>query len=67
MKTIDLGGGVDIRLIGEVFNIFNVSNLTNFNYNLVVPATFGKANQRVGQTFGSGGPRAFQLAARLNF
>ena len=67
MKTFDLGGGADIRLIGEVFNLFNVSNLTNFNYNLVVPATFGKANQRVGQTFGSGGPRAFQLAARLNF
>jgi hypothetical protein len=45
----------------------NTSNLTNFNYNLVVPATFGKANQRVGQTFGSGGPRAFQLAARVSF
>ena len=57
----------ELRLIAEVFNVFNVSNLTNFNYNLVVPATFGKANQRVGQTFGSGGPRAFQLAARVNF
>jgi hypothetical protein len=33
----------------------------------VTPASFGKANQRVGQTFGSGGPRAFQLAARLSF
>jgi len=32
-----------------------------------VPSTFGKANQRVGQTFGSGGPRAFQLAARFSF
>ena len=57
----------ELRLIGEVFNIFNMSNLTNFNYNLVVPATFGKANQRVGQTFGSGGPRAFQIAARISF
>ena len=54
-------------MIGEVFNIFNVSNLTNFNYNLVVPATFGKANQRVGQTFGSGGPRAFQIAGAVQF
>ncbi len=60
-------GTTEIRVIGEVFNILNVSNLTNFNYNLVVPATFGKANQRVGQTFGSGGPRAFQLAARVSF
>jgi hypothetical protein len=66
-KTISLHAKTDLRLIGEVFNVFNVSNLTNFNYNLVVPATFGKANQRVGQTFGSGGPRAFQVAARLSF
>jgi hypothetical protein len=57
----------ELRLIGEVFNVFNVSNLTNFSYNLAVPGTFGKANQRVGQTFGSGGPRAFQAAARLSF
>jgi hypothetical protein len=67
MKGIRLTDRTELRLIAEVFNIFNVSNLTNFNFNLVVPATFGKANQRVGQTFGSGGPRAFQVAARLNF
>jgi len=47
--------------------VFNISNVTNFNYNLVVPQTFGKPNQRVGQTFGSGGPRAFQIAARVSF
>jgi hypothetical protein len=58
---------VELRLIGEVFNVFNISNVTNFSYNLVTPATFGQPNQRVGQTFGSGGPRAFQLAARLSF
>ncbi|HEY7288455.1 MAG TPA: carboxypeptidase regulatory-like domain-containing protein [Vicinamibacterales bacterium] len=66
-KTFGLSGRSDLRLIAECFNIFNVSNLTNFNYNLVVPATFGKANQRVGQTFGSGGPRAFQIGARFSF
>ena len=58
---------MDLRLNGDVFNVFNISNVTNFNYNLVVPATFGKPNQRVGQTFGSGGPRAFQIGARLSF
>ena len=67
MKGIRLTDRTELRLIAEVFNIFNVSNLTNFNFNLVVPATFGKANQRVGQTFGSGGPRAFQVAARVSF
>jgi hypothetical protein len=66
-KSFRVGGETQIRLIGEVFNVFNVSNVTNFNYNLVVPAAFGKANQRVGQTFGSGGARAFQLAARVSF
>jgi Carboxypeptidase regulatory-like domain len=63
MKSIGLSGRTELRLIGEVFNIFNTSNLTNFNYNLVVPAAFGKAQQRVG----SGGPRAAQLAARFSF
>jgi carboxypeptidase family protein len=66
-KTFGLPRNTDIRLIAEVFNLFNTSNLTNFNYNLVVPATFGKANQRVGQTFGTGGPRALQFAARVSF
>ena len=66
-KAVRLPGTSEIRLIAEVFNIFNVSNLTNFSYNLLVPASFGKANQRVGQTFGSGGPRAMQIAARVSF
>jgi hypothetical protein len=66
-KAFRVGGETRINLIGEVFNIFNVSNVTNFNYNLVVPAAFGKPNQRVGQTFGSGGARAFQVAARVSF
>ncbi len=70
---------VDLRLIGEVFNIFNISNVALFNFNLAGPANpatpgvlapnpaFGIPSQRVGQTFGSGGPRAFQLALRLGF
>ena len=65
MKTVKIGERVDLRLIGEVFNLFNVSNLANFNFNL--GPTFGQPNQRVGQTFGSGGPRAFQFGARIGF
>jgi hypothetical protein len=60
-------GQTSVQVFGEVFNLFNNSNLTNFNYNLLDRATFGKANQRVGQTFGSGGPRAFQVAGRVSF
>jgi hypothetical protein len=66
-KSFGLPSKTELRLIGEVFNIFNVSNVTNFNYNLVNTGSFGKPNQRVGQTFGSGGPRAFQVAVRLSF
>jgi hypothetical protein len=66
-KAFRVRGETQIRLMVEAFNIFNISNVTNFNYNLSVPAVFGKANQRVGQTFGSGGARAFQLAARVSF
>src|SRR5581483_7916589 len=68
VKSFRFGSrSTEVRLIGEVFNLFNVSNLTNFNYNLASPSTFGKANQRVGQTFGTGGPRAAQVAVRLGF
>jgi hypothetical protein len=66
-KTISIHERVQLRLIGEVFNVFNVSNVANFSYNLATPSTFGLPNQRVGQTFGSGGPRAFQFAARMSF
>jgi hypothetical protein len=58
-------GETRVQIIGEVFNIFNTSNLTNFNYNLVVPATFGKANQRVGQTFAAG--RGVSGGGRFSF
>jgi hypothetical protein len=66
-KTIKLHEQVSLRLIGEAFNIFNVSNLTGYNFSLTSPTVFGKPTQRVGQTFGSGGPRAFQIGARLSF
>jgi len=72
-KTFKLYEQLDLRIIGEVFNVFNISNVTNFNFNLAGPApgiansVFGLPNQRVGQTFGTGGPRAFQVAARLSF
>ncbi len=66
-KSFKLREEVSLRLIGEVFNLFNVSNLTGYNFNLASPASFGKPTQRVGQTFGSGGPRAFQIGARLSF
>ena len=56
----------ELRLIGEAFNILNIGNLTGASSLLTSP-TFGQAQQRIGQTFGTGGPRAFQFAARFQF
>ncbi|HST09959.1 MAG TPA: carboxypeptidase regulatory-like domain-containing protein [Terriglobales bacterium] len=55
-----------MNLIGEVFNLFNIPNLSGRSGDLLFPG-FGEATSRVSQVFGSGGPRAFQVAARLSF
>lgn len=52
--------------IGEVFNLFNTANLSGRSGDLL-GAGFGQATSRVTQVFGSGGPRAFQLAVRVSF
>jgi len=59
---------VQLKLIGECFNIFNVANLGGYSYNLTSDsAGFGTPTSRASNIFGSGGPRAFQVAARLTF
>jgi hypothetical protein len=55
-----------MTLIAEVFNLFNVANLSGRSGDLLNPG-FGQATSRVTQVFGSGGPRSFQLAARFSF
>lgn len=81
-RTFAFSEHCSINLIGEAFNIFNVTNIlgvSNLNYsgfsNALTPdnnnpdfsSSFGKAVSTAGGVFGSGGPRAFQVAARLNF
>ena len=71
-----------LDLLGEAFNIFNVTNIlgvSNLNYsgfaNTLSPdrnnpnfsSSFGRPVSVAGGVFGSGGPRAFQFAARLRF
>ena len=51
----------------EVFNLLNIANLVDYSGNVAVPASFGQAGVRFDQVFGSGGPRAFQLATRVSF
>jgi hypothetical protein len=55
-----------MSLIGEVFNLYNKANLSGHTGDLT-SAAFGQATSRATQVFGSGGPRAFQLAMRVSF
>ena len=79
-RVIRIRENVRLSLIAEGFNIFNVANLTGFSGTLdqwVRPTAtapgrnpdfnFGQPTGRVNPIFGSGGPRAFQIAARLAF
>ena len=56
-----------LTLIGEVFNLFNIANLDDYGSGLRDSGRFGQPSRRAGQVFGTGGPRAFQFAARLTF
>jgi hypothetical protein len=57
---------IRLSLIGESFNLFNISNLGGYTGNLQ-SADFGQATTRTNQVFGTGGPRAIQVAARVSF
>lgn len=54
-----------LQVFGEGFNIFNITNLSNYQF--VLGPTFGQPTQRQSQVFGSGGPRAFQIGGRFSF
>jgi hypothetical protein len=82
-RTISFTEKLKLNLIAEGFNIFNIANLTGFSGSLASAAyirptatvagrpnpnnNFGQATNRVSPIFGTGGPRAFQLAVRLSF
>jgi hypothetical protein len=65
-----------LTVFGEVFNAFNIANLTGYSFTLntttaanATPAafTFGQPTQRALQNFLSGGPRAIQVGGRFSF
>jgi hypothetical protein len=66
--TVPLGNPrVRLRVFAEIFNVFNTANLVQYSGNLLERARFGQPGARFTQIFGSGGPRAVQFGARLNF
>ncbi len=81
-RAFAFGDRFSLTLMGEAFNIFNVTNIlgtSNLNYsgyyntlspdrnNPTFSSSFGTPVSTAGGVFGSGGPRAFQLAAKLSF
>jgi hypothetical protein len=65
-RSFQIGEKVQLEIIGEVFNLFNISNLTGYSGTLN-SVNFGLPSNRAGGVFGTGGPRAFQFAGRLTF
>jgi hypothetical protein len=65
-RRFELGERWRMSLIGECFNVYNNANLSGHSGDLT-SAAFGQPAGRATQVFGSGGPRAFQLAMRLAF
>jgi hypothetical protein len=56
-----------LRLMLDIFNVYNAANLSGHSGDLSNTATFGQPTNRYSQVFGSGGPRAFQLGGKLSF
>jgi len=66
-RLIAIRERIKMSLIAEAFNVFNIANLTSYGSGLNTPSTFGQPGNRVNPIFGTGGPRAYQFAARLTF
>jgi hypothetical protein len=64
-----------LEIRGEMFNALNISNVNGQSYTLDNQAAnpsqqtyaFGQPTGRIGQSLGSGGPRAVQVGARFTF
>ena len=81
-KEFHLTERYTLQALAEAFNLFNKANILGVNnadysgfFNVLVPdsadpthsSRFGTPVSTAGGVFGSGGPRAFQLGAKLTF
>jgi hypothetical protein len=65
-RRLNIRESLTLSVIGEGFNVLNIANLSGFN-NVLNQVNYGQPSARAGQVFGSGGPRTFQFATRLQF
>jgi hypothetical protein len=65
-RRLFANSAVRLLLMGEVFNVFNIANLSAYG-SVLNQLNYGLPSTRAGQVFGSGGTRAAQLAARVEF
>jgi hypothetical protein len=72
-RTFGITERVNLLLRADAFNIFNRANLAN-PIGVLADANFGRSTQLLGTNLGGlsslyqiGGPRSFQLSAKLNF
>ncbi|HZF40460.1 MAG TPA: TonB-dependent receptor [Blastocatellia bacterium] len=54
-----------LELIGEVYNLFNISNKRGYSGSL--DAGFAQPTSKANPNFGLGGPRIFQIGGRIKF
>jgi hypothetical protein len=74
-KTFTVKERYKLLIAAQMFNAFNISNLSGYSFTLDTlnsnPAAqtfaFGQPTTRASQTFGSAGARAVQLGARFSF
>ncbi|MGA3203757.1 MAG: TonB-dependent receptor [Bryobacteraceae bacterium] len=65
-KTFTYHEKYKLAIFGEMFNVFNYANYGGYTFD-PSSSEFGIQTQRVTQVFGSGGPRAVQVGARITF
>jgi len=70
-KTFKFKESYSLQGFIEIFNVLNIANLGGYSTTLDTTTSqtlnFGRPTTRVGQAFGTGGPRALQFGGRFTF